>query len=121
MADITQGSMVLLGLSVLTGVLVFVGLLIFFGLFVQRKFPPTVAEEKEAEPTLDRASLAKRSAAYRQGLLVLVGLAVLTILEYLVSVYFYSVVIILLINLAKAGLILQYYMHVSRLWSEEGH
>jgi len=104
----------------LMGILVFVGLLIFFGLFVQREYPPTVAE-KEAEPAIDRASLARRSAAYRQGLLVLLGLAVLTILEYLVSVYLTSVVIILLINLAKAGLILQYYMHVSSLWSEEGH
>ena len=119
MADITQGSMVLLGLSLLMGILIFVGLLIFFGLFVQREYPPTA--EEEAEPAIDRASLARRSAAYRQGLLVLVGLAVLTILEYLVSVYLPSVVIILLINLAKAGLILQYYMHISSLWSEEGH
>jgi hypothetical protein len=120
MVDVNQASMVLLGLSMLMGILVFVGLLVFFGLFVQREYPPTVAE-KEAEPAIGPASLARRSAAYRQGFLVLVGLAVLTILEYLVSVYLSSAVMILLMNLAKAGLIVQYYMHVSRLWTEEAH
>jgi len=119
MADVTQGSMLLVGLSMVMGIGLFLGMLVFFGLFVQRQYPPTVAEEEE-EPTMDRA-LASRSAAYRQGALVLLGLAVLTILEYLVAVYVPSVVIILIINLAKAGLILQYFMHVSRLWSEEVH
>ena len=120
MADVTQGSMVLVGVSMVMGIGLFLGMLVFFGLFVQRQYPPTVAEEEE-EPTIDRAALASRSAAYRQGALVLLGLAVLTILEYLVAVYVPSVVIILIINLAKAGLILQYFMHVSRLWSEEVH
>jgi hypothetical protein len=120
MIDVTQASVVLIGLSMLAGILVFLGLLVFFGLFVQREFPPTVAREEE-EPTVDRTALARRSAAYRQGFLVLVGLAVLTIAEYLVAVYLHSAVIILITNLFKAGLIVQYYMHVSRLWSEEGH
>ena len=119
MADVTQGSMVLVGVSMVMGIGLFLGMLVFFGLFVQRQYPPTVVEEEE-EPTIDRA-LARRSAAYRQGALVLLGLAVLTILEYLVAVYVPSVVIILILNLAKAGLILQYFMHVSRLWSEEVH
>ena len=120
MADVTQASVALIGLSVTIGILIFLGLLAFFGLFVQREFPPTVAEEEE-ELTIDRISPAKRSAAYRQGLLVLVGLAVLTIVEYLIGIYLPSTVLILIINLFKAGLIVQYYMHVSRLWSEEGH
>ena len=120
MADITQASVALIGLSVTIGILIFLGLLVFFGLFVQREYPPTPGQEEE-EPTIDRTSVAKRSAAYRQGLLVLVGLAVLTIVEYLIGVYLPSTVLILIINLFKAGLIVQYYMHVSRLWSEEGH
>ena len=120
MVDVTQASVVLIGLSMLAGVVIFLGALVFFGLFVQREFPPTVAEE-EGEPTIDRTAQARRSAAYRQGFLVLVGLAVLTIVEYLIAVYLPSVVIILIINLGKAGLIVQYYMHVSRLWSEESH
>jgi len=120
MADISQASAALVGLSVTIGILIFLGLVVFFGLFVQREYPPTVAEEEE-EPAIDRTSAAKRSAAYRQGFLVLVGLAVLTLVEYLVAVYLSSVVIILITNLAKAGLIVQYYMHVSRLWSEESH
>lgn len=120
MADVTQASVALIGLSVTIGILVFLGLLAFFGIFVQREFPPTAAEEEE-EPAIDRTSAAKRSAAYRQGFWVLVGLVVLTIVEYLISVYFSSTVLILIINLFKAGLIVQYYMHVSRIWSVEGH
>jgi len=120
MADVTQSSVALVGLSITIGILTFLGLLVFFGLFVQREYPPTAAQEEE-EPTIDRTSAAKRSAAYRQGLLVLAGLAVLTIVEYLIGVYLPSTVLILIFDLFKAGLIVQYYMHVSRLWSEEGH
>jgi hypothetical protein len=82
--------------------------------------PPEPADKKvggasKASPQ-DRA----RRAAYRQGLLVLVGLAVLTALEFLVaSVLGGSIVFLFVLALAKAGLILQYYMHVHLLWSEE--
>jgi heme/copper-type cytochrome/quinol oxidase subunit 4 len=86
----------------------------------QRRQPPEPTEEKargasKASPR-DRA----RRAAYRQGLLVLVGLAILTALEFLVaSALGGSIVFLFVLALVKAGLILQYYMHVNRLWSEE--
>jgi hypothetical protein len=52
--------------------------------------------------------------------MVLVGLAVLTGLEFLVaSALGGSTVFLFILALAKAGIILQYYMHVDRLWSEE--
>lgn len=120
MVDVTQSSVALVGLSITIGILIFLGLLVFFGLFVQREYPPTPTEEEE-EPAINRTLATKRSAAYRQGLLVLAGLAVLTIVEYLIGVYLPSAVLILIINLFKAGLIIQYFMHASRLWSEEGH
>ena len=64
----------------------------------------------------------KKSAVYRQGLIVLVGLAVLTAVEYGVSFLDAAFTALFIIGLFKAWLILQYYMHVAKLWSEEeGH
>lgn len=61
-----------------------------------------------------------RRAAYRLGFLVLVGLAVLTGLEFLIAgVTDGSAVFLFIIALIKAGIILQYYMHVRSVWAEE--
>jgi hypothetical protein len=119
MLDITLASMVLAGLSVLVGFLVLGGGLAF-GLFVQRTYPPDIPKEEEA-PVVDRALLTRRSAAYRLGGMVLVGLAILTAIEYGFALALPSIVALLILGLFKAGLIMQYFMHVSTLWSEEGH
>jgi hypothetical protein len=119
MLNVTQASMVLAGLSALIGILVLGGGLAF-GLFIQREYPPEVLA-KEEEPTIDRGLLAKRSAAYRLGVMVLIGLALLTGVEYGIGVALSSVVALVILGLFKAGLIVQYFMHVSRLWAEEGH
>jgi hypothetical protein len=116
MIDITQASTVLLGLSVLSGVLLLGGGLAF-AVFVNREYPPEAPEEAEVVDP----DMAKRTAAYRLGFLVFVGLAILTIVEYIIGVTWAAVVILLIIALVKAGLILQNYMHVSHVWSEEGH
>ena len=63
----------------------------------------------------------KKTAAFRQGIAVLIGLGGLTALEYWVSLATGSVVFLILIAMVKAGLILNYFMHLSSLWSEEGH
>jgi cytochrome c oxidase subunit 4 len=69
---------------------------------------------------VDERTLAARKAAYRQGLYVLIGLAVLTALEFAVaSLLEGSVVFLFVLALVKAGVILQYYMHLDRVWSEE--
>jgi heme/copper-type cytochrome/quinol oxidase subunit 4 len=71
------------------------------------------------ETEVNRAQAARRSA-YRQGFLVLVGLAVLTGLEFFVAgVTDGSPVFLFIIALLKAGIILQYYMHLRSLWAEE--
>jgi hypothetical protein len=77
------------------------------------------AAEAPAEPVTEEV-LAARKAAYGQGLAVLVGLAVLTAAEFGVAVFLEGAVALLFVFiLAKAGLILQYYMHLNRVWSEE--
>ena len=59
---------------------------------------------------------------YRQIYLVFAVLVVLTIVEFIVSATFNSAVFLLLIALAKAGLIVQFFMHIYRLWrTEESH
>jgi cytochrome c oxidase subunit IV len=64
----------------------------------------------------------QKTTAYELGGTVLLGLAVLTAVEYAFGVRGISVVALFIILLIKAGMILNYYMHVSRLWSgEEEH
>ena len=71
------------------------------------------------EPEVNGARSARR-AAYRLGILVLVGLAVLTGLEFVIAgVTGGSTVFLFIIALIKAGIILQYYMHVRSVWAEE--
>jgi heme/copper-type cytochrome/quinol oxidase subunit 4 len=76
--------------------------------------------QENQERHSDGAQAETRRRDYRQGFMVLVGLAVLTGLEFLVaSALGGSTVFLFILALAKAGIILQYYMHVDRLWSEE--
>lgn len=64
----------------------------------------------------------KRSAAYRTSVMVGVVLAILTIVEYFAALYMPSTVVLFLLALFKAVAVLNYFMHVSRLWrQEEGH
>ena len=82
----------------------------------------TKSPEEVATPTemVDEQALAARKGGYRQGVMVLVGLAVLTVLEFVIAVILEgSVSLLFIVVLAKAGLILQYYMHVNSIWAEE--
>jgi caa(3)-type oxidase subunit IV len=64
----------------------------------------------------------KRAAAYRVSATVALVLAVLTVIEYFASIYLGSTVVLMLLALFKAVAVLNYFMHVSRLWrQEEGH
>ena len=83
--------------------------------------PARPPEEKVPAERVDEQAQAARRAAYRQGLYVLIGLAVLTALEFAVaSILGGSTVFLFVLALAKAGLILQYFMHLDSVWSEEG-
>ncbi|MCG8347812.1 MAG: cytochrome C oxidase subunit IV family protein [Chloroflexales bacterium] len=63
---------------------------------------------------------AKKATALRRGVVILVILAVLTIVEYFVGVSFNSAWLLLLIALIKAWVVLQYFMHLPRVFSAEG-
>lgn len=63
-----------------------------------------------------------KSKAFRRGMWTFVALMVLTIVEYVVAVNLgASTILLFLIALVKAALIVWVFMHISRLWHEEGH
>ena len=61
--------------------------------------------------------------AYRQGAIVAIVLAVLTVIEAIIAAAGYaSTSGFLIISLIKSALVVNYFMHVYRLWrDEEGH
>jgi cytochrome c oxidase subunit 4 len=80
---------------------------------------PAAAEEILPERVAEEA-LPGRRAAFRRGIYVLIALAVLTGLEFIIATSMEgSVALLFIIALVKAGLILQYYMHLNSVWSEE--
>jgi hypothetical protein len=88
-----------------------------------REVSTVVAAEEAPEKLPDEHVLAGRRQAYRQGALVLVGLAVLTVIEFLIaSALAGSAALLFVIALIKAGVIIQYYMHLNHAWGgEETH
>lgn len=65
-----------------------------------------------------------KANVYRTGINVFIALAVLTIVEYFVSLSsFNSTVLLFIIAFIKAAAIVNWFMHVYRLWrpDEEGH
>ncbi len=63
----------------------------------------------------------KKAAAYRLGVMTLIILAVLTGIEYAVGVYLESIVLLFILAVMKAVVIVQNFMHITRLWREESH
>ncbi|MBK6324947.1 MAG: cytochrome C oxidase subunit IV family protein [Chloroflexi bacterium] len=63
----------------------------------------------------------QKKAAFRQGNIVVLLLAVLTIAEFAIAIVNGSTVFLFIIALIKAAVIVQVFMHVSRLWREESH
>ena len=63
----------------------------------------------------------KKAAAYRLGVITLIILAVLTGVEYIVGVYLESIVLLFILAVVKAVVIVQNFMHITRLWREESH
>ncbi len=56
----------------------------------------------------------------KQGIIVFVALAVLTVVEYLVGTSQVPAVIMWIIALLKAGIVIWYFMHVFRVFRSEG-
>ena len=117
MVNVSLASLVLMGLSLLVGAFVFA-----LGLALARVVEVEEVPVQEAEP-LDPELARRRDIAYRTGLFTLIGLAALTAVEYGVAMGMQGGTLpyLIVIALAKAWLIVQYFMHVSQLWREEGH
>ncbi|MEZ4831475.1 MAG: cytochrome C oxidase subunit IV family protein [Caldilineaceae bacterium] len=60
-----------------------------------------------------------RKPVYRQGYVVALVLAVLTIVEYYAALHFPSAIILFLLAIFKAALVLNYFMHIRSVWSPE--
>lgn len=63
----------------------------------------------------------KKAAAYRLGYITLAILAVLTVIEFAVTIYLGSLVLLFIFAVIKAAVIVQNFMHITRLWREESH
>ena len=63
----------------------------------------------------------KKAAAYRLGFITLAILAVLTVIEFAVTIYLGSLVLLFIFAVIKAAVIVQNFMHITRLWREESH
>ena len=61
------------------------------------------------------------AAAYRRGVMTLAALATLTGVELWARAALGSSPVTAILGLAKAGIILQYFVHLSSLWSAETH
>lgn len=63
-----------------------------------------------------------KAAAFRTSLMVAAALAILTIGEYFLALVYSGAALLLLLGLVKAYFVVNFYMHISRLWTaEEGH
>lgn len=64
----------------------------------------------------------RKAAAQRTGVIIFAVLMVLTIVEYFIgAVENPSLVLLFIVALVKAALIVQFFMHVARVWREESH
>lgn len=64
---------------------------------------------------------ARRSAAYRLGLLVFGGLVVLTIIEFALAIVGSTALMFIMI-VFKAALVMYFFMHIASIWrTEEAH
>lgn len=63
-----------------------------------------------------------KKGVYRTIWTTLIVLFVLTLIEYFVAIEIPNPAVwLIIISLIKAGIIVQNFMHVSRLWQKEGH
>lgn len=61
-----------------------------------------------------------KSSELKRGVLVFVALAILTVVEYVIGINQVPVIFMWLIALAKAGLVIWFFMHVIRAFRSEG-
>lgn len=63
---------------------------------------------------------ASNSSELRRGVIVFLALAVLTIIEYYLGTHAAPAIFLWITALVKGGIVLWYFMHLKRAFSEEG-
>lgn len=63
---------------------------------------------------------AKKASAVRKGVIIAIILGVLTLIEFVVGLVIPNPWILLTLALLKALLVIQFFMHVSRVFAREG-
>ena len=72
---------------------------------------------------MDTRKTTKKGLALRRGAIIFLGLAILTAVEFILAKMSVPSVILWIIALSKAGLVINFFMHISRLFEpdEGGH
>lgn len=60
-----------------------------------------------------------KSGIYRTGYVVAIVLAIVTVVEFYIATHFNNFAIMMLLGLVKAYFVVNYFMHIKSLWSEE--
>jgi len=60
-----------------------------------------------------------KTGIYRTGYVVAIILAVITVFEFIIAHYTSSFAIMMVLGVVKAYLVVNYFMHIKSLWSEE--
>ncbi len=66
-----------------------------------------------------KPTAAPKTSIYRTGYFVAIVLAVLTVVEFYIALTFNNFAIMMLLGLVKAYFVVNYFMHIKSLWSEE--
>ncbi|MBI3957583.1 MAG: cytochrome C oxidase subunit IV family protein [Chloroflexi bacterium] len=67
----------------------------------------------------ERKPPAAKAGIYRTGYFVAIVLAVVTVVEFYIALTFNNFAIMILLGLVKAYFVVNYFMHIKSLWSEE--
>lgn len=60
-----------------------------------------------------------KAGIYRTGYIVAIILAIVTVVEFYIALVFNNFAIMMLLALVKAYFVVNYFMHIKSLWSEE--
>jgi hypothetical protein len=69
----------------------------------------------------EHSTTKRKSGIYREGVIVAIGLAILTGVEFYIALSLNSFAIMMILGVLKAILVVNYFMHIRSLWSEDGH
>lgn len=68
---------------------------------------------------MDTRKTTKKGLALRRSMIVFLGLAILTAVEFMLAKISVPSIILWIIALSKAGLVINFFMHISRLFQPD--